>query len=273
MRNTAFAILILVAGIISGCSGGKSEVTNPWLVPFRERHASETARSQMRAMVRLANIYRDAGLHDEYVKSLMTGVALYAGDQNVTFELLNVLIDDINTYRVNLSESSTRLILMGIDPSAISDQRLPEPGTGRSEAEYYLATRKELEQKYEQCFNVMRTACNQIPYNAELYYRTAYLQYLRAGEDGDEDKYRDAINFLKRSIASDSGHLESYHLIAVCYEKIGDMDRALRFWRLFEVIYEIAPEVIGEGYITTERENLHAEALEHLENLASQGYE
>jgi tetratricopeptide (TPR) repeat protein len=133
----------------------------------------------------------------------------------------------------------------------------------------YLDARKDLDAQYYECYRLMRVSCGQIPYNAELYYRTASLQYLRADEDGDRDKYKDAINWLKRAIASDSGHIESYHLIALAYERLGDKDRAARFWRLFEVIYEIAPEVMGEGFITPARESLHYEAMAHLDALGT----
>jgi tetratricopeptide (TPR) repeat protein len=95
------------------------------------------------------------------------------------------------------------------------------------------------------------------------------LQFLRADEDGDRTKYKDAINYLKRAIASDSGHLESYHLIALAYERLGDKDRAIRFWNLFETIYEVSPQVMGKDFITPERERLHEEALAHLESLGA----
>ena len=69
------------------------------------------------------------------------------------------------------------------------------------------------------------------------------------------------------SVAADSSNLESYRLIAIAYERLGDNDRALRFWRLFEVIYEIAPETIPNWEATPDREAMHEEALLHIEIL------
>jgi tetratricopeptide (TPR) repeat protein len=97
----------------------------------------------------------------------------------------------------------------------------------------------------------------------------ASLQFIRAEENNDRTLYKDAINYLKRAIASDSGHLESYHLIALAFERLGDNERAIRFWQLFETIYEIAPQVMGEGFITPERERMHRDALEHLAALGA----
>ncbi|HEX9744811.1 MAG TPA: hypothetical protein VGB30_05235 [bacterium] len=242
-NKIALISVIIFMLLITGCPKPDEQATNPWLVPFQERHSSMLSRSQMRAMVRLGDIYNSAGMEKEYVGALTTAVELYAGDQNVTFELINALIEDINELRSHVA----------IDPSP--------------------ARKDELEAQYEELLRIMRTACNQIPYNAELYYRTASLQYLRAEEDGDEDKYKDAINYLKRAIASDSGHLESYHLIAVCYERLEDNERALRFWKLFEVIYEIAPQVMGDGFIDDQRRQLHQDALARIEALEASGTE
>jgi tetratricopeptide (TPR) repeat protein len=262
---TLFLSLLLVAS--AGCSGSDNVITNPWLVPFQKRHGSALSRSQMRAMVRLARVYQEAGMNREYLHAMTTGVELYAGDIGVTFELLNILIDKINAGRSELSGHRTELSRLGIDPDDIDP--LPDGLTGDQESavERYLESRSSLEGLYEETYRILSSACGQIPYNPELYYRTAHLQFLRAEEDGDRDKYKDAINFLKRAIASDSSHLESYHLIATSYERMGDRDRALRFWRLFEVIYEIAPQTMGPSFVTPQREVMHEEALRHIEEL------
>jgi len=262
------ALLALSIGV-TGCPKPRDVVPNPWLVPFQERHGSAVSRSQMRAMVRLAQMYRERGLKDEYLRALTTAVELYAGDTEVTYQLLNELIGMINKSRSDVSQRKALLSRMGIDASSLSTGSLPADDPARREAQAYLESREKLEALYEETYRILSTACGQIPYNAELYYRTAHLQYLRAEEDGDRDKYKDAINFLKRAIASDSSHLESYHLIALAYERLGDTDRAMRFWRLFEVVYEIAPETVGEGFLTPEREQLHREALRHLESLGA----
>ncbi len=223
----------------------------------------------MRAMVRLANIYRDVGLEKEYLSCLNVAIEIYAGDIDVTFTLINKLIEKINETRNEVGQARVHLEDQGIDPLTISEDNLPVSEPARGDAMSYLEAAEDLESQYENCFRIMSIGCTAIPYNAELYYRTAMLQYIRAQEDGDNTKYRDTINFLKRAIASDSGHLESYHLIALAYEQLGDRDRAIRFWRLFEVVYEIAPEVAGEEFLTPQREALHLEALDHLENLGA----
>ena len=223
----------------------------------------------MRAMVRLGDIYKQAGMEKEYVGCLTTAVELFAGDSNVTFELLNILIDRVNRTRTAISEKKTELKRMRVDPETLTENSVPSSEPMRSAALAYLEELESLDTQYNECYRLMRVSCGQIPYNAELYYRTASLQYLRAEEDGDRDKYKDAINWLQRAIASDSGHIESYHLIALAYEKLGDNDRAVRFWRLFEVIYEIAPEVMGKDFLTPQRESLHYEAMAHLDALGA----
>jgi len=201
------------------------------------------SRSQMRAMARLARFYAEAEMDKEYVSAMTTAVELFAGDRNITFELINALIDKINNLRIQIASN-------------------PSP-----------ELKSELEGRYEELLRIMRSACNQIPYNSELYFRTASLQFLRAEEGGDREKYKDAINFLKRAIASDSGHLESYHLLAMCYERLGDEERALRFWRLFEVIYEMAPEIMGREFITDSRKSMHNDAVRRIAELEASGYE
>ncbi len=223
----------------------------------------------MRAMNRLAQLYKSKGMEEEYIRALTTAVELYAGDTGVTYELLNELIGRINDGRYDVSNLEEMLRGMGIDPATLSADNLPESDRARQGAIRYLEAKEDLEALYNECYRILSSACGQIPYNADLYYRTAHLQFLRAEEDGDRDKYKDAINFLKRAIASDSSHLESYHLLALAYERLDDSDRAVRFWRLFEVVYEIAPETMGETFITPERERMHMEALEHLEALGA----
>jgi tetratricopeptide (TPR) repeat protein len=261
------ALLLLLA--ICGCPSRKEIVSNPWLVPFQERHASDISRSQMRSMARLAHIYRDKGMEKEYVHALTTAVELYAGDADVTFELLNVLIDKINGDRRDLNQIKNSLAAQGIEPSQITPGFQTNSPELQALADTYLQSKATLEALYEEAYRILSNACGQIPYNAELYYRTAHLQYLRAEEDGDRNKYKDAINYLKRAIASDSSHLESYYLIALCYERLGDTERAIRFWRLFEVIYNIAPETMGPGFITPGREQMHEQALARLEALGA----
>ncbi len=270
-------ILLLLLAIFFvlniSCTDSGDVITNPWLVPFRERHGSAVSRSQMRAMVRLARFYQDAGMQAEYHHSLTTGVELYAGDIGVTFELLNVLIDGINAGRASLTRRKAEHTGLGIAPESITIDIVPEPGLPDAAGEAltgYIESLTELETLYEEAYRILSSACGQIPYNPELYYRTAHLQFLRAEEDGDRDKYKDAINYLKRSIASDSSHLESYHLLATSYERLGDSDRSLRFWRLFEVIYEIAPQTVGQGFITPQREAMHEEALERITELEAE---
>jgi tetratricopeptide (TPR) repeat protein len=273
MRSIRKILVIFFAGylaVLSGCASPREVISNPWLVPFQERQTSSVSRSQMRAMARLAYVYKAAGMKDEYVGALITAVELYAGDTTVTFELLNELIDGINQSRAEILQLKNALENTGLNPEDVSAGNMPTGDVQRQVAENYLDVKDQLEARYDECYRILSNACGQIPYNAELYYRTAHLQYLRASEDGDETRYKDAINFLKRAIASDSAHLESYHLIAMCYEKLGDNDRAIRFWRLFEVIYGIAPEVMGEGFITPQREALHQEALQHLESLGAE---
>jgi tetratricopeptide (TPR) repeat protein len=264
MLKTFATLFILLALAFSGCSAPREVVSNPWLVPFQERYNSEVSLSQMRAMVRMAHFYQSMGMEKEYLHGMTLAVEIYAGDIPVTFELLNTLIDGINSARSDVSGEKTVLARMGLNSSMLSRENLPSDEPARSEALHYLDIKDSLEAQYEECYRILKNACGQIPYNAELYYRLAHLQYLRAEEDGDTNKYKDAINYLKRAIASDSSHLESYYLIAMAYEKINDNERAVRFWRLFEVIYDIAPEVMGEGFITPERENMHRNALQHL---------
>lgn len=262
VQKLIFFVLILI--LFSACRKPADVTTNPWLVPGEERSASSVSRSQMRAMYRLAGIYRDTGMHFEYVNALTTAVELYAGDIGITFELLNELIEGINNSLGEVSRHKDNLVRMGIDPETID----PEDRDGLpSQAERYLVLLDDLEAQYEECYRILKNACWQIPYNPELYFRTANLQFLRAEEDGDEEKYKDAIAYLKRAIASDSSHLESYRLIAIAYERLGNNELAVRFWRLFEVIYEIAPEIRGEEFITPDREAMHEEALQRLQVL------
>lgn len=269
MRLHSLILYCLAILILASCQRPVNVTPNPWLVPGEERSASSVSRSQMRAMYRLAGIYESAGMQFEYVHALTTAVELYAGDTGVTFELLNELIEGINISLNEVSRLKNELIRSGIDPSTLlgkGSQTLPlRPGSELAES--YLEAREKLEAQYEECYRILKNACWQIPYNTELYFRTANLQFLRAEEDGDEEKYRDAIAYLKRAIATDSSHLESYRLIAVTYERLGNTELAIRFWRLFEVIYEIAPEIRGEGFITPQIEEMHEEALRHIENL------
>jgi len=267
LRKAAFIAGIFLLLITTGCPSPREVSPNPWLVPFRQRHSSAVSRSQMRAMTRLANIYKNKGMEKEYVHALTTAVELYAGDIETTFELLNELIGKINEGRADVARRESSLSRLGIDPESVTDENTDELGISQREAETYLEAKADLEELYDETYRILSSACGQIPYNAELYYRTAHLQFLRVEDDGDRDKYRDAINFLKRAIASDSSHLESYHLIALAYERLGDTNRAERFWRLFEVVYEIAPETYGERFITPQREAMHREAIEHLEDL------
>ena len=266
-----FLQYILLAGLLAttGCPRPGEVVSNPWLVPFQKRHASDISRSQMRAMARLAHIYKDRGMEKEYGGALTTAVELYAGDRTVTFELLNYLIDGINRTRQNLAGLKSQLARAGVDTKTLSPDALPESEPIRSTAIAYLDLHDKLEAQYKECYRILSNACCQIPYDADLYYRTAGLQFLRADENGDREKYRDAVNYLKRAIASDSGHLESYYLIALCFERLGDKDRAVRFWQLFETIYEVGPQVMGAGFITPDRERLHREAVAHLQQLGA----
>lgn len=267
MRLPSLIFLCLSALLVGSCHKPADVTPNPWLVPGDERFESSVSRSQMRAMYRLAGIYKDAGLHFEYIHALTTAIELFAGDIDVTFELLNELIGGINNTLDEVARQKSVLSGVGIDPSTLSRDN----GTQLSPQEgLYLDTRDKLEAQYEECYRILRNACWQIPYNTELYFRTANLQFLRAEEDGDEEKYKDAIAYLKRAIATDSSHLESYRLIAITYERLGNTELAIRFWRLFEVIYEIAPEIRGEGFITPEIGQMHEEALEHLEALGAQ---
>jgi len=259
----------MVAVILAGCPAREEIISNPWLVPFKDRHGSAISRSQMRSMVRLGHFYRDNGLGQEYEHAMVTAVELYAGDIEVTFELLNIMIDRINAARREIGQVRNALGNLGIDPGSVGGGYVAENDEVQVLADGYIEANNELEALYEETYRILSSACGQIPYNAELYYRTAHLQFLRAEEDGDRDKYKDAINFLKRAIASDSSHLESYHLIAVSYERMGDDERAKRFWRLFEVIYEIAPQTMGPGFVTPHREGMHEEALARLEVLES----
>lgn len=269
-RTAAILVLAALLAISPGCQGEKDVITNPWLVPYRQRQASAVSRSQMRAMVRLANLYQANGMEKEYLHALTTGVELFAGDIDVTFQLLNALIDKVNQVNAEVSENRAASTAMGIDATNLSRDNLPPPGQGRDEALKYLDSKDKLESLFEESYRIFSTACGQIPYNAKLYYRTADLQYLRARQDGDNAKYKDAINFLKRAIASDSRYIESYRLIALCYERLGDNERAIRFWRLFEVMYEIAPQTMGPEFITPQREAFHREALQHLEDLGAE---
>ena len=267
MRKFAISFFIVWVLFTLSCANPVKVVSNPWLVPFQDRHGSTLSRSQMRAMVRLANVYMKAGMEKEYQSSMVTAVELYAGDKDVTFELINFLIDKINRKRAELQDRRNELQSLGVDPKSVTRDNLPQAEPAHAKASQYMDSREMLESQYEECFRILSNACWQMPYDPELYYRIASLQYLRAEEDGDRNKYKDAVNFLKRGIASDSGHLESYHLIALAYEKLGDNDRAIRFWQLFETIYEIAPQVMGKQFVTQQRERLHREALQHLEQL------
>ncbi|MFH1676003.1 MAG: hypothetical protein ABIC40_03175 [bacterium] len=267
--SSIFTLAMLV--IFSGCFKSTGAVPNPWLVPFQDRHGSEISRSQMRAMVRLGDIYRDAGFQKEYLSCMITAVELYAGDQSVTFELLNTLIEGINKTRGEIAGNRMSLFDLGINPDQLNADNLPDTDPAWRFAVNYLNEKEELEAQYKECYRILSVACGQIPYNAELYYRTASLQYLRALEDPDEEsrneKYKDAINFLKRAIASDSSHLESYDLIASCYRQLGDTSREIRFRRLFEVVYKIAPDVMGQGFITSQRREMHIKSEERLRSL------
>jgi tetratricopeptide (TPR) repeat protein len=234
-------------------------------VPFQQRQGSAISRSQMRAMVRLADIYKSAGMEKEYLGSMVTAVEIFAGDKQVTFDLLNYLIDGINRSRANVMALGSQLRSRGVDPASVPLEGALQDSTAAA----YQSAKLQLDSQETECYRIMSNACWQIPYNADLYYRTASLQFIRAQDDGDQSKYKDAINFLKRAIASDSGHLESYDLIALAYEKLGDKNRAIRFWQLFETVYEIAPQVIGPGFITPERQRLHAEAVAHLAQLGA----
>jgi tetratricopeptide (TPR) repeat protein len=259
-------LLLLLFGV--SCSTGPNASPNPWLVPFQDRSTSAVSRSQMRAMARLANIYREAGLEAEYEGCISTAFDLYPGDLDNTYTYLNILIDRINVQREEVTRQRQALVSNGIDIDSLTRDSLPGNEPERSEAVAYLDAQDELQQKYDSCYRIMAIACDAVPYNADLYYTTANLQYMRAVETDDRDKYKDAIYYLKKAISTDSGHLESYSLIALCYEKLGDNDRAIRFWRLLETVYEIAPEVI-EDFRTPEHEEMHRIALQHLANLGA----
>ncbi|MCK4719086.1 hypothetical protein KAU08_00430 [bacterium] len=266
MRRSSLILVLLIIIFSSGCRTSTDVNPNPWLVAGEDRFSSSVSRSQMRALYRLSHIYKDAGLQYEYIHALTTAVELFAGDINITYELLNELIEGINVTRNLASQQRIILSQNGIDASSLTrdeDEPLDE------QVEAYLNILDKLEARYDECFRILRNACWQIPYNPDLYYRTAHLQFLRAEEDGDEVKYTDAIAYLKKAIATDSSHLESYRLIAIAYERLDQKELATRFWRLFEVIYEIAPEVRGEGFITPDRESMHEEALSHLERLGA----
>jgi tetratricopeptide (TPR) repeat protein len=267
MRIPLLILTCLSALIIGSCHHAADVTPNPWLVPGDERFESSVSRSQMRAMYRLAGIYNDAGLHYEYIHALTTAVELFAGDIDITFQLLNELIGSINNTLDEVARQKSALTAAGIDPSTLSRDNGSELSPQEA---LYLDTKDKLEAQYEECYRILKNACWQIPYNTELYYRTADLQFLRAEADEDPEKYKDAIAYLKRAIATDSSSLQSYRLIAITYERLGEPDLAIRFWRLFEVIYEIAPEIKGEGFITPEIERMHEEALEHLETLGAQ---
>lgn len=268
MRKEFLGFLLVLPLLLTACPGHKDVVANPWLVPFQERTGSALSRSQMRAMVRLAGIYKTTGMEAEYRGSMITAVEIFAGDRDVTFELLNHLIDRINQTRMLVATTKQTLVSFGIDPATLSRENL-KGVPSNPYVDMYLSTVDELKAQYEECHLMLANACWQIPYDPELYYRMASLQYIRAAESNDRTLYKDAVNYLKRGIASDSGHLESYHLIALTYEKLGDKQRAIRFWQLFETIYEIAPQVMGAGFITPEREQMHREALEHLAALGA----
>jgi tetratricopeptide (TPR) repeat protein len=261
-------ILVVSLLVVSACTKPHESTTNPWLVPFLERQTSTVSRSQMRAMTELAHVYKNAGLENEYVLSMVTAIDIYAGDRDVTFELLNHLIDRINNSRASAYQLKNNLTSAGIDPLTLNSDNLPT-GEFHDIAAQYLTQHNDLNTQYEECYRILKSAALQIPYDPELYYRVASLQYIRAEDDGDRDKYKDAIFYLKRAIASDSGHLESYHLIAMCFEKLNDKDRAIRFWQLFEIIYQIAPQVMGQNFITPDRQKLHDEALQHLNQLGA----
>ena len=258
-----------MALLLTGCPGHREVVSNPWLVPYQDRHGSALSRSQMRAMVRLADIYKAAGMDKEYRGAMITAVEIFAGDRDVTFELLNHLIDRINRSRAAVGAMKQNLPALDIDPRSLTRGNLPAAEPAHSAAVRYLDMVDELRNRYEEGHLMLANACWQIPYDPELYYRMASLQFIRAEENNDRTLYKDAVNYLKRAIASDSGHLESYHLIALAFERLGDNERAIRFWQLFETIYEIAPQVMGEGFITPERERMHREALEHLAALGA----
>ena len=56
------AVVLATMIMVIGCTDSGRVVSNPWLVPFQERHGSAVSRSQMRAMVRLARFYQEAGM-------------------------------------------------------------------------------------------------------------------------------------------------------------------------------------------------------------------
>jgi tetratricopeptide (TPR) repeat protein len=269
MRKLAIILTLLLVTSTLSCTAPVKVVSNPWLVPFQDRRGSSLSRSQMRAMVKLADIYKAKGMEKEYQASMVTAIELYAGDKDVTFELINFLIDKINLSRADLLARKNQLTSLGVDAKSLTRDSVPPDEPAHSKAVEYLNARDGLEIQYQECYRVLANACWQIPYDPELYYRIASLQYLRAEEDGDVTKYKDAINYLKRAIASDSGHLESYQLIALAYEKLGDKDRAIRFWQLYETIYEIAPQVLGKQVLTPDRERFHQDALQHLKQLGA----
>jgi len=268
MRHLALIIgSLLILALSSGCGDSTNVTPNPWLVEFQNRHGSPVSHSQMRAMLRLAYTYRDHGMEAEYIHALTTGVELYAGDMDVTTELINYMIGRINETNLVLKQHEGIIERYGIDKATLTDDSVQYIENGADEAKAYLATKKELETEFEECYRILSMACGQLPYNTDFYYRTAQLQYIRAEQDGDPEKYRDAINFLKRAIATKSWHLESYHLIAQAYEKLGDNRRALRFWKQFEVIYEVAPQTLGEGVITDEIREMHGDAVRRIAEL------
>ena len=263
IRPVKILIPFLLFAII-GCSVERESSPNPWLVPFQDRTGSAVSRSQMRAMVRMGNIYLKAGLQREYELCIGTAFDLYPGDIDTTFAYLNILIEKINERRAEVLGKKAELERTGIDVGNLSQENLPENEPVLSLALDYLESQENLEESYENCYRAMAIACDAVPYNADLYYTTANLQFIRGDETGDRDKYIDAINYLKRAISSDSGHIQSYWLIATCYEKLGDTDRAIRFWKLLDVVYNIAPEVMPD-FQTDERAALHRDALRYLE--------
>jgi len=264
------SISLLVFLTSTGCTDTPEVSPNPWLVDFQSRHGSPVSHSQMRAMLRLAYTYRDHGLENEYLHSLTTAVELYAGDIDVTTELINHLIEKINETTSTVRQFDGILERFGIDKETLSHETLQFIESGAEQAGAYLDVKDELEGYFEECYRILSMACGQLPYNTDFYYRTAQLQFIRAEQDGDRDKYKDAINFLKRAIATKSWHLESYHLIAQAYEKLGDTDRALRFWKQFEVIYEVGPQTLGDGFITQATIEMHEEALVHIADLEAE---
>jgi tetratricopeptide (TPR) repeat protein len=268
-KHGIYIFLFLTPLLFACCMKARDVSANPWLVPYLERQSSTVSRSQMRAMSDLSHIYRDAGMQKEYVAAMVAAIDIYAGDRDVTFELLNYLIDKINTSRADLFSLKHQLENNGVDVFSLSGENLPASDEARALAVEYLNLKDSLNSRYEECYRILRSAAIQIPYDAELYYRVASLQYIRAEDDGDREKYKDAIYYLKRAIACDSGHLESYQLIAMSFERLGDKDRAIRFWQLFEIIYQIAPQVMGEGFVTPQRQRLHQQALQHLNDLGA----